>query len=252
MKATFVTGVGSQLYGTATAKSDKDFKGFGFEDIDQIIGLRNFEQQEYSNHEPDGPTKMEGTCYSIRRYLQLCLKGNPTVIEIAFADKAHWMLDTPVGQEICDYVRKNFLTKHLFKPYSAYHMAQMRKLQSMERTGKRAEEVKKFGLDTKFAGHAYRLARQCAIVMREGTLRPTLDPDDKIMCLDIRAGKYNKEEVLAILKTVDEDMYSAYKVTTLPEAPNFNKANDFMVDVYRRYLNGTFDSQLGTEYNPFT
>lgn len=250
MKAQFVTFVGSQLYGTATKNSDKDFKGFGFEEPDEIIGLKTFEQQEYSNGEPDGNTKMEGTIYSIRRYINLCMKGNPTVIEIAFAGQAFHMRSTYIGEDVCRYVRENMLTKHLFKPYSAYHMAQMRKLQSMERTGKRAEEVKELGYDSKFCMHAYRLARQCTIVFKENILRPTLDEEDKNLCMKIRSGIFTKDEALALLKTVDTEMYEAYKTSTLPESPDFNKANDFVLDIYGKYIRGEFAEHL-TDFKPF-
>jgi len=251
MMALFVTTVGSKLYGTNTESSDIDLKGFAFDDVDQLIGLKNFEQQTYNNGVADGPSKIEGSVYSLKKYIKMCMTGNPTVIEIAFADKQFWTYTTPIGEEVCKYVRDNFLTKALFKPYSDYHRDQVRKLQSMNRTGKRAEIVEKYGFDTKFAGHSYRLARQCSIVMSEGTLRPTLDPADKQMCLDIRNGKYNKEEALKILEDVDKQMYDAYKISTLKNEPDFNDANDFTVNLYKRYINGEFDVYNQTPFKPF-
>lgn len=250
MKPIFVTKVGSQLYGTATLKSDIDFKGFGFEDVDQIIGLKTFTQQEYNNHEPDGPSKMEGTIYSVKRYLSLCLSGNPTVIEVAFAGSEHHMHNTVIGEEIRQFVQKNFMTKALFKPYSAYHMAQVKKLQSMNRTGKRAEEILEFGYDAKFAGHAYRLARQCCIVMGEGVLRPTLDPADKELCMEIRSGIFTKEKVLEILMDVDKQMYDIYSTSTIPEKPNYETVNEFLVNVYTKYLGNEYNQQLEPVYKP--
>lgn len=250
MRPIFVTWVGSQLYGTATPLSDKDFKGFCFQEPDELIGLKNFEQQEFNNGVADGPDKREGVVYSVDRYINLCLKGNPTVIEIAFAASEYWMHTTPVGEEVIKYVRDNLLTKHLFKPYSAYHTAQVRKLQSMERTGKRASMVEEFGYDVKFAMHAYRLARQCVIVFQEGVLRPTLDPADKQVCLELRAGKYTKEEALKILEDVDKQMYAAYKLSTLREMPDFNKANDFVTNLNMEFLQGKFDGQF-KEFTPY-
>lgn len=250
MKPIFVTKVGSQLYGTATLKSDIDFKGFGFEDVDQIIGLKSFNQQEYNNHEPDGPTKMEGTIYSVKRYLSLCLSGNPTVIEVAFAGSDHHMHNTVIGEEVRQFVQKNFMTKALFKPYSAYHMAQVKKLQSMNRTGKRADEILEFGYDAKFSMHAYRLARQCCIVMGEGVLRPTLDPSDKKKCMEIRSGVLSKEKVLEILKDVDNQMYESYNASKIPAKPNYDAVNSFLVNIYTKYLNKEYDQQVDPVYLP--
>jgi hypothetical protein len=251
MKPAFVTIVGSKLYGISTPQSDIDFKGFGFAEIDEIVGLKHFEQQEYSNHKPDGPEKVEGVIYDIRRYIHLCLKANPTVIEIAFADPAFHQHATEIGKEVAEFVRTNMLTQRLFPAYSAYHRAQLRKLQSMERTGKRKDLVEKHGYDPKFAGHAYRLARQCCIVLSEGVLRPTLDPADREMCLKIRNGEFTKDECLKILQDVDVQMYEEHKKTSIPVAPDFNKANKFVCDLTLRYLKGEFDSQLFPVYHPF-
>jgi len=246
MKALFATLVGSKLYGISTETSDTDIKGIALGEISQLIGLENFEQQEFKNDVEDGPSKIEGVLYAVDKYLNLCFKGNPTVIEIAFADPKYHLYSTPIGEEVCDFVRKHMLTKHLFKPYSAYHMAQMRKLQSQERVGKRQKIVEEHNFDPKFAGHSYRLARQCVIVMREGVLRPTLDPEDREICLKIRQGKkyFTKESVLELLKSVDTEMYDAYKTSTLKESPDFKLINNFVIDIHLRYIKGEFDNQF--------
>lgn len=250
MKPAFVTVVGSKLYGISTEASDTDFKGFGFAEVDEILGLKKFEQQEYNNHKPDGPEKTEGVIYDIRRYIHLCRKANPTVIEIAFADPKFSLHFTMVGLEVADFVKKEMLTQALFPSYSAYHRAQVKKLQSMDRVGKRAEIVFKHGYDVKFASHAYRLARQCVIVLSEGVLRPTLDPEDKELCMKIRQGEFSKDECLAILDMVDKQMYAAHKDTKLKKLPDFDRCNNFLVDLYQRYLKGEFDSQLSPVYHP--
>lgn len=232
----FITFVGSQLYGTATPTSDKDFKGIGFAELDEIVGLRNFEQQNYTNGVEDGPDKIEGSIYDIRRYIHLCKKGNPTVIEFACAGDKHHILTTEIGEQVRKFVRENFLTKHLFKPYSAYNRAQVRKLQSMNRTGKRAELVMEHGFDSKFASHAYRLAKQCVQVMKTGQLNPTLEGSELEVCRKVRAAEYGKEGTLSLLNEVDVEMYEAYKSSTIPESPNFNKVNEWLINVYSEYV----------------
>lgn len=252
----FATDVGSRLYGISTPESDRDFKGFGFETVDEILGLGHFEQQEFKNYnngqEIAKKDTVEGVIYSVRRYVSLCMSGNPTVIEIAFSDPKFHFYTSDIGIEVCNFVKTNFLTKRLFKPYSAYHRAQLRKLQSMERTGRRKEIVDQYGFDLKFAMHAYRLARQCYIVMDEGVLRPTLDENDRKIALEFRHGVYSKEEALAILERVDKEMYEAYEKSTLPEEPDYKKTNNFLIEVYSDYLDGKFDQLfLEKEFKPF-
>jgi len=244
MKNIFATIVGSKLYDVATENSDTDFRGIGFTDISNIIGLNNQEQEQYKNDVPDGKDKIEGTCYDVKYFLRLAMKGNPTIIEVAFADPKFHIMTTPIGLEVCEFIKSNFLTKFLFRPYSAYHQAQIRKLQSVKPIGKRKELFDKYLYDLKFCFHSYRLARQCTIIMQEGILRPTLDPIDKEIGLNIRNGMYSKEQAIELLQKVDVEMYDAYKSTSLPEKPNFNKVNDFCVDIYKKYINGDYDSQL--------
>lgn len=244
MKPIYATIVGSKLYGISTPQSDIDFKGYGFEDPDAIVGLKRVEQQEYKNDVKEGPNKIEGVCYTVKQYLHLALKGNPTIVELVFANDKYHVITSDIGKEIYEFGRKHFLTKHLFKPYSAYHMAQIRKLQNTVPIGSRKEMHDIYGFDVKFGSHAYRLARQCVIVMEEGILRPTLDPQDKEIALAIRQGKYSKEDCLDLLHKVDRQMKEAYGKSTLPAMPDYNIVNKFCCDVYMRYLNGKFDSEL--------
>lgn len=231
----FISIVGSRLYNMATDESDTDIKGIMFEDIDQIIGLRHIEQQEYKN-DLEGNNHIEGTLYTVSRAFHLLQKGNPTILEPFFANTEYHVLNSKVSNEIRKFVQNTFLTKSLFKPYSAYHRAQVRKLQTIEPVGKRKAIVEKFGLDTKFASHAFRLATQCIQIMKEGTLDPTLTGDNLQIAKDIRIGKYDKTATLAILEDVDKKMYAAYQNTTLPESPNFHNVNTYLVDLYRNYI----------------
>jgi len=249
MKPLYVTVVGSHLYGMNTPTSDRDIKGICFEDTDAIIGLKTFEQQETKNNAEDGPDKVEGQIYSVMKYVGMCMKGNPTAIEVVFAPDKFHIFNTEIGKEICQFLRDNMLTQRLFPAYSAYHRAQLHKMQSMTRIGKRANEVTEFGYDRKFAGHAYRLAVQCIQVLTTGTLIPTMSGKDLEIAMNMRMGVFSKEETLEHLLRVDKEMYDAHKITTIPSEPDFNKVNDWMVNLYMNYLNGKYDSQLATPFD---
>ena len=235
--ALFVTVVGSQLYGFATEKSDIDFKGFCLPSIPQLIGLDSFEQQEYNNEKPDGPEKMEGTIYALARYLHLgIIKCNPTVLEIAFTEPKYWMYKTDLGLEVCQFIKNHGITKRLFKPYNAYHLAQMKKMSNTEKTGKRKELIDEFRYDVKNASHAFRLGRQATLAMQTGKIIPTLTGNDLILGKDIRSGKYCLEEVMEILRKIDKEMYEAYKTSTIKEEPDYHLVNDFLVDIHQKYV----------------
>lgn len=245
MKILFVTTVGSHLYRLNTENSDLDFKGFAFPEIDEILGLNSFEQQQYNNNVEDGPEKKEGQIYSVKKFLNLAInKCNPTILEVCFADEKYHMFSTPIGKEICDFIKENGISKQLFKAYSAYHRAQMKKLQSITRTGKRKEIVDEYGYDIKFASHAYRLGVQACYAMKYGEIKPTLDGKELEIAKNFRKGSYSKEEAIKILETVDKNMYNEYTNSDIREKPDFKKSNDYLVNLYKKYINGEYDSQF--------
>lgn len=177
--------------------------------------------------------------------MEICYKGNPTLIELSCAGLDYWAVATPIGLKVMDFVKANCLTKSLFKPYSAYHMAQMRKMQSMTRIGSRAADVEKYGYDPKFCSHAWRLANQCVEIMRTGKLNPTMSGDVLETCLKIRQGEYSKDDAILLLEKVDKEMYAAYNESKIPDRPDFDKMNRFLTGLYTDYISGKLDSEFG-------
>lgn len=251
IQALYVSTVGSKLYGTSTANSDTDIKGFCLPTLQQLVGLETFEQQEYKNDAPDGPLKIEGQIYSLSKFIYLSMiKQNPTMMEVCFAPSKFHLVMTPLGQTVIDFVKKGAVTKRMHGPYSAYHRAQVKKLQSMERTGKRAEDVQTYGYDPKFAMHAYRLGVQAAHAMKTGEVNPCLEGAELTLAKEIREAKYTLSEVLDILTKVDQDMYASYNASTLPVDPDYDAVNKFLTDVTVKFIKGEYsDSDLGCPLN---
>lgn len=240
MRLLYRATVGSQLYGFSTPESDKDYKGFGLPEVDELIGLKNWEQ----NVEKNAEENTEGSIYALRKYLALCLKGNPTILEVNFVSKEFTEFTTELGEEIRKFVRENLITKSVFGAYSAYFRAQLRKLQRPEREGKRQALIDKYGYDTKFSCHAYRLGIQAIELMRDGYLNPSLSKIPLMICKSIRAGELKKESTLELLTDLDKKMYVAYQASKLKEKPDFNKVNDFLVGIHLGYLQEGFHYEI--------
>lgn len=232
MKTLFISIVGSRLYGINKPDSDYDYKGFCLPDIDTLVGLKNFEQQEWKGEND------EGTIFSLRKFLHLCMRGNPTVLELAFTDPKYHLFSTPLGLEIRSFIRKNLITKQVFGAYSSYFRSQLRKLDRPERAGKRQDLIDLHGWDAKFAAHAFRLGLQCVQLLKYKELRPTLSSGPKKMCLAIRNYELDKEVVRKILLRMDVQMYIVYKKSNLPELPDFELVNRYLTDIQGSYIIG--------------
>lgn len=238
MKVLFKTIVGSNLYGLNTPTSDVDFRGFGFPDVDEMIGLRKCEQEENKNLDE------EGTIYALTKYFHLLIKGNPTILEVAFADRKFHQVSTVEGREICEFVKAHFLTKHLFKPFNAYFLAMQRDINKLKTSGDRLELIKKFGYDTKAASHCVRLGYQCYDIMKQGHFNPTLQGQQQENCFAIKQGKWTLSAVNSLIEIINHDMYEAYVDSNLPKAPDFSLVNQFLVDKCFKYLQDSRD--IGT------
>lgn len=74
--------VGSQAYGLAHADSDEDRMGVFVAPLRQIAGLH-----WHSKHETHTDPNVDATWHELGKFLRLVLKGNPTIVELLFANK---------------------------------------------------------------------------------------------------------------------------------------------------------------------
>lgn len=236
--------VGSQAYGISSGEnSDRDEKGVCIEPFAKAVGLSGFEQFEYRSAaertgQKDAPSlagDLDLTIYSLKKFLKLALKGNPTIIEMFFIKNyVSWNALGTQLQELYPLI----VSKRAGGAYLGYMQAQKRKL--MEKESKegteRAELVAKFGYDTKYAGHLLRLGMQGFELLATGRLTLPLNQDDAQFIRDVRAGVYPLAEVLrradnfeAMLKLCMDS-----KEGVRPE-PDYKAVEQWMVERYWYY-----------------
>jgi predicted nucleotidyltransferase len=248
----FVSVVGSRLYDIAHEDSDYDIKGVAFGEVDQYCGLKVLKQDDYSNGKT-GKDYYNGTIYEIRRCFELLEVGNPTMIEPFFASSKYVIHSTAIGEKVAKFVRENMISKHFFKPYFGYHYSQIKEFEHSQREGKRKELFDKYGFDGKFAGHAYRLSKQCVGLMTTGILDPTLRDQDKEIVMNMRNYKYSKQECLVHLQQNIVDMETALANSKLPDTIDREQVNKFVTETVCTWvtskLNGTSQILLPQEFD---
>lgn len=218
---------GSKSYGTETEESDEDYRGICIPPGSYLLGLDQFEQQECS--EPDE------VIYSLQKFVKLALDNNPNILDVLFVDEKDVVFVNEFGKELRD-LRYLFLSKRVFKTYGGYAYSQFNKLTSLSKNadGKRATTIEKFGYDTKGAMHLVRLLTMANEILTEGEV--IVHRPDRAYLLDIRKGTYSLDEIKERYRELDEKIIEANKNTTLPEEPNYQKVNEWLVSAHKRSL----------------
>jgi len=73
--------------------------------------------------------KVESVVFDIAKFLRLCASANPNALEILFADKRDWLLETDAWTVI-HVQRHRFLTQMVHQTYVGYAAAQLKRIKS--------------------------------------------------------------------------------------------------------------------------
>jgi len=218
---------GSHAYGTNTEDSDIDYRGVIIPPKSYFYGLDRFEQHEQNN--PDL------VYYDIRKMVSLALRGNPNILESLYADE--YVLVTPYARRLIE-IRDEFLTRQCLKAYMGYAQQQLYRLgvksAPASRTEKRMALVEKFGYDTKYALHIFRLLQTGIEILKEGKLRVKRPNADFL--LDVRNGKFTIDEVRKMSDALIEELRQAESISTLPEKPDYHRVNQVVVGIVEDYI----------------
>jgi len=222
----YLTIMGSEAYGCEQDKSDKDFYGFcmpslsyvfphtaGYiEGFDEIPRFLSWQQ----HHVKDDKKNYDFEVFSIVHYFRLLSDGNPNIIDSIFTPDDCVQHSTHIS-DLVRQKRKLFLSKKLYHKFKGYAFSQMKKVESKIAVGKRKELVEKFGYDTKFLSHCYRLCEECRQILEEGDLDIRRSRDAQKA---IRRGDMGLQEVKNWFTQKDGELERLYETSTIPHSPD--------------------------------
>ena len=215
---------GSKVYGTETKDSDVDLRGVAVPPRSYIYGLNNFKNSV--EKDPDR------TIYSIHRWADLALKGNPNTLELLWTPDNYFVKKTKEGQLLIDN-RDLFLGKHLKKPYFGYAMSQLSRMTKLNKNAntnpRRVSDIEKYGMDCKNLLHLVRLMRMCFEVLTEGTLH--VQRFDSQELVEIRNGKWSYEKGMREMNRLKGLIDQAMVTTSLPAKPDRKGINALIIDI---------------------
>lgn len=115
--------VGSHAYGTNIPESDEDFKMIYLQKPEDVL---NYGYQEQVNLSKDC------TAYELRRFIELCCTGNPTMLELLYSPEDCVVFKHPIFDLILDN-RNKFLSKSCRWSFGGYAISQIEKAKGLNK-----------------------------------------------------------------------------------------------------------------------
>ncbi len=209
--------VGSRGFGLATESSDEDRRGVYLPPAELTWSLDKPPGQ-IEWREPG----VEVVCWELEKFLRLALDANPNLLECLWAPAVLHADET--GRELRD-LRGAFLSRKLYKTYSGYVESQFALLKRrLARTG---------DYKPKHAMHLVRLLLSGVHALRSGDILVDVG-EHREELLRIKRGDLTFEEVRTRVQELDRSFQEAFASTRLPESPDYERVNRFLIRSRRR------------------
>jgi len=223
----FVTISGAHIYGFPSSDSDVDLRGCHQLELPEIIGLgKPTETVDFSGIHHG--IEVDLVSHDIGKYCGLLVKNNGYILEQVFSPLV------VTGQELLDQLRplaENCITRNHFFHYRGFFATQLKLIE------------KQTPVTAKAVLYAYRVLCTGIHLMLTGVVETDLRVLAKEMNLDfieelIAAKvaekiefKFDVAEHLERLKELEKEMESAFENSKLPEKPNREPVNEFLVSL---------------------
>lgn len=209
--------IGSQAYGLADSQSDIDRRGF-------YLPPAELEWSLYGVPEQLECEAAQEAYWEIQKFVVLALKANPNVLECLYTplvEKA-----TPLATDLLA-LRSIFLSRLVYQTYNGYVMSQFKKMQA---------DIRHQGqVKWKHVMHLIRLLISGISVLRDGFV-PVEVGDHREQLLAVKRGDVPWEETERWRRSLHAEFDKALGETKLPERPDYEQANGFLIKARRAAL----------------
>ena len=209
---------------------DKDIMGIAVAPLEYYFGLKRFEQFSMQYKEWDV------VIYDIRKYFNLMLKANPNVLSLLWMDDDKMILHQTDSGKLLIENRDIFTSLRAYDSFSGYAYSQLKKMENCACKGymgtKRKALVEKYNYDTKNAAHLIRLLEMGIEFINTGQLQVKRKNVNEL--LKIKDGHYTLEQIKSKAEGLYDKMREVKKNSPLPKKPDFNKANELLIEIIQR------------------
>lgn len=226
---------GSQVHGLNTPTSDRDEEAIIIEPMQAAFGLHGtFEELIRESDE------LDVKYVSLKKWCSLALKGNPNFLLMLFAPDKMVLKTTEVGEQL-RAMAPMFLSQQAIKSHLGYMQGQRERILRRSNDGRgkpRQGLTEQFGYDTKYAMHLLRLAFQGIELARDGKITLPMPKYQQEQLIGVRYGKYSLDKIMEMDTNYENILKYEFSVTKLPEHPDRDGVETWMLDTYRRKWNG--------------
>ena len=209
--------IGSRAYGLDSDQSDIDYRGIFLPPAELHWSLYGVPEQ-LECHET------QEHYWEVQRFLVLALKANPNVLECLYTPLVEQT--TPLADELLR-MREVFLSRLVYQTFNGYVMSQFKKMQADLRN---QGQVK-----WKHVMHLIRLLISGISVLRHGFV-PVRVAEHREQLLAIRRGEVAWTETERWRLSLHEEFDRALAESKLPERPDYQRANEFLLKARRAAL----------------
>jgi predicted nucleotidyltransferase len=206
--------VGSRAYGLETDVSDIDRRGIYLAPAELQWSLFGAPEQFEDN--------AAQACYwEVQKFLVMALKANPNILECLYSPLVEKM--TPLAEKLLS-IREVFLSQMIFQTFNGYAMSQFKKIE---------QDIRNHGdVRWKHAMHLLRLLLTGAATLRQGRV-PVRVEAHREQLLSVKRGEMPWTGVNAWRQELHRDFERALTETKLPERPDYEAANRFLLTARR-------------------
>jgi predicted nucleotidyltransferase len=235
--------VGSGVHGIAIpGTDDHDEMAVFVEPPSWALGMERATEHYVARTQPEGarsgPGDTDLVAYTLRKYLRLATKGNPTALLALFAPASDLLTTSELGDEL-RALGPRFLSREAAHRFLGFMRSQRDRLVNGGRAvPNRPELVERYGYDVKYASHALRLAMQGREITLHGRLSLPMPAAERERVLEVKRGEVRDLNlVLAEIDSVADEVQSALDTgrTPLPESADIEQITSWSIDAHRRH-----------------
>ena len=200
-----------------------------------LYGFEHYVERTQPEGVRSGPGDLDLVAYSLRKYVRLAHKGHPTILLLLFVPNELIVSKTDLGDELRE-LRSAILSRQAGRGYLGYLRGQKERLPGSrgQKNVNRPELVAAHGYDTKYAMHAARLGVRGVELLESGRVTLPMPEPDRSRVMAIRTDERSFEEAIAEIDELEQRLAAALERSSLPDEPDREAVDAFLVDAYRR------------------